>query len=117
MIARAGWPEAIAAVRARHPQVRLELGRPQASAPIVRLSLIETRGPRRTGLADAALTDLCVTADEWGVTLSLTPAPHGPGVRRGRLVRWYASHGFRGPPPRGLRHHRHDGPPPPLNGA
>jgi hypothetical protein len=94
MSPRAGWPEAIAAVKARHPQVLLELGRPVEHAPVVRLSMIRTRGDRGTGLADAALTDLCVTADEWGVILSLTPQPFGRGVSRSRLVSWYGSHGF-----------------------
>jgi hypothetical protein len=91
-----GWSEAMAAVRTRHPQVRLELGQPQPGRPIVRLSLIETVGERGAGLADLALTDLCRTADAWGVTLTLTPTPHGRGVSRPRLIRWYRRHAFAG---------------------
>lgn len=93
-----GWPQAITAVRARHPQVRLDLAASSTGAAVVSLALIQTLGERGTGLADAALSDLCATADAWRVTLTVTPeplsGPAGRGVRAGRLKGWYASHGF-----------------------
>jgi hypothetical protein len=89
----AGWPEAIAAVPYRHPEVKLIIGR-SPDAPVVSLALIRTLGEPGTGLADAALSDLCATADEYQVTVTSTPVPLGPDTSQARLVGWYASHGF-----------------------
>jgi hypothetical protein len=93
--APAGWPEAMRAVQDRHPAVKLLLHR--FGAARVSLSLIQVRPgqPRGAGLAEAALGDLCATADRWAVTVALTPEPLGGGVSRARLARWYARHGFR----------------------
>jgi hypothetical protein len=94
------WLAAILDVQARHPAVKLTLAPAQGGARRVSLALIQLvpGQPRRTGLARAALADLCRTADWAAVTLTLTPTPLGGGISATALRRWYAAEGF-GPYP------------------
>jgi hypothetical protein len=95
------WLAAILGVQARHPAVRLTLAPAHGGARRVSLAMIQLLPgqPRRTGLARAALADLCRTADAERVIVTLTPTPLSGGVSATALRRWYRAAGF-GPYPR-----------------
>ena len=95
------WLAAILGVQARHPAVKLTLAPAPGGARRVSLAMIRLvpGAPRRTGLARAALADLCRTADAGSVVITLTPTPLGGGISATALRRWYLAAGF-GPYPR-----------------